>query len=337
MLTGTSLAEAIAITKRLLGVLDELRFISAGRSFAASASIGAALIDGQLSAEDILAQADSACYLAKASGRNGFEIFKNDSREIHTLIREAGWSILIKDALRDRRFELWLQPIRPLRKQIHLYFESLVKMRDREGNLIMPAAFLPAAERFGSMQKLDQLVIENAVALLKMHSRLSLSINLSAKTLNAPGLADFVEESFGPAGVAPSRASFEITETAVIQNLDQARDIILRIRGLGCRFALDDFGCGASSLSYLKDLPVDILKIDGSFIQGIATDPISRALVKSINEIAHVLGKQTVAEYVVNAEVLRVVEDLGIDYAQGYHICAPSPPSAFFPEARGVE
>ncbi len=332
LLNGSSQTDAVEAAQNILSILDDFRFATTGRSFATSASIGACLVDGRLTAEDILAQADSACYLAKAKGRNGLEVFKADSNEIQRLSREEGWSILIKDALKERRFELWLQPIKPLRKKSPIYFESLIRMRDLEGNLIMPAAFLPAAERFGNMLKLDQLVIEKAILLLKSYPRLSLSINLSAKTLNDPSVCDFVEKCFSRYDVTPSRASFEITETAMIQNLTEARELIGRIRGLGCRFALDDFGCGASSLSYLRDLPVDYLKIDGSFIQSIATDPINRALVKSINEIAHVLGKQTVAEYVVNGEVLRVVEDLGIDYAQGYHVCAPAPPAAFFPQ-----
>ena len=337
LLTGSNQSEAVSIAKKLLAILDDFRFVTTVRSFATSASIGMSLIDGQFSAEDVLAQADSACYLAKAKGRNGLELFKADSNDAQRLSREAGWSILIKDALKDDRFELWLQPIKSLRKHSSLYFESLLRMRDREGNLILPAAFLPAAERFGNMQNLDQMVVQKAIDLLKVHSRLSLSINLSAKTLNDPGLPEFVEDRFKAAGVNPSRASFEITETDMIQNLAHARELMLRIRSLGCRFALDDFGCGASSLGYLRDLPVDFLKIDGSFIQSIATDPINRALVKSINEVAHALGKQTVAEYVVNAEVLRVVQELGIDYVQGYHICAPAPPSAFFPQTRGLD
>ena len=336
LLAGASHTEALILAKRLLTLLDEFRFLEQGRHFATSVSIGLAAIDGQFSAEDVLAQADSACYMVKAKGRNGLEVFKSDSSEIQQLSREAGWSIIIKDALRENRFELWLQPIRPLRKQVNLYFEVLIRMRDRDGNLVMPGAFLPAAERFGTIQQIDYFVIERSVALLRNHSRLSLSINLSAKTLNDPGLAEFVEETLTKAGVQASRASFEITETAMIKNLNQARELILKIRGLGCRFALDDFGCGASSLSYLRDLPVDYLKIDGSFIQSIATDPINRALVKSINEVAHVLGKQTVAEYVVNSEVLKVVQELGIDYVQGYHVCAPAPPTAFFPQARGL-
>ena len=183
---------------------------------------------------------------------------------------------------------------------------------------------------------LPELPIQRPFAAIGIQSRLNLAINLSAKTLSDPGLADLVERSFTEAGVAPSRASFEITETAMIRNLTQARELILRIKSFGCRFALDDFGCGSSSLSYLRDLPVDFLKIDGSFIQSIATDPINRALVKSINDVAHVLGKQTVAEYVVNSDVLRVVQELGIDFVQGYHVCAPAPPSAFFPQPRGL-
>jgi len=166
--------------------------------------------------------------------------------------------------------------------------------------------------------------------LLAGHPTLRLSINLSARTLNNEHLPVIVERLITAWRIAPDRVLFEITETAMIQNLAQARQLITAIKQFGCRFALDDFGAGASSMLYLRDLPVDVLKIDGSFIRSLDVDPINRALVKSINEIAHVLGKQTVAEYVVSAAVLQAVKSLGVDYVQGWHVCEPAPPDYFF-------
>jgi EAL domain-containing protein (putative c-di-GMP-specific phosphodiesterase class I) len=242
---------------------------------------------------------------------------------------EADWSIRIKDALKEERMEIWLQPVVPLQSKGDAYYEVLLRMRDSQGNIILPGEFLPAAERFGNMMHLDYFVMGRAIALMGEHPTLSLSINLSAKTVTDPTLPDAIHRLLTEHRVAPGRVSFEITETAMIQNLDYAKELITHIKQLGCRFALDDFGSGASSMLYLRDLPIDCLKIDGSFVRTLDKDPINRALVKSMNEVAHVLGKQTVAEYVVNAEVLKIVKELGVDYAQGWHLCEPSPPRRF--------
>jgi EAL domain-containing protein (putative c-di-GMP-specific phosphodiesterase class I) len=287
-------------------------------------------IDGTVTAEDALSQADSACYYVKTHGRNGLEVFRPDNQAIAQLSTEAGWSIRIKDALRDRRMEMWLQPILPLRGDGKPYFEALVRMREMDGKIVMPGQFLSAAENFGNMQQIDQFALYESMNLLAGHPTLRLSINLSARTLNNEHLPVIVERLLTAWRIAPDRVLFEITETAMIQNLAQARQLITAIKQFGCRFALDDFGAGASSMLYLRDLPVDVLKIDGSFIRSLDVDPINRALVKSINEIAHVLGKQTVAEYVVSAAVLQVVKSLGVDYVQGWHVCEPAPPDHFF-------
>jgi EAL domain-containing protein (putative c-di-GMP-specific phosphodiesterase class I) len=177
----------------------------------------------------------------------------------------------------------------------------------------MPGQFLSAAENFGNMQQIDQFALYESISLLGAHPQLALSINLSARTLNNANLPIIVERLLAASNIAPDRVLFEITETAMIQNLAQARQLVTAIKQLGCRFALDDFGAGASSMLYLRDLPVDVLKIDGSFIRSVDVDPINRALVKSINEIAHILGKQTVAEYVVNGAVLQVLKTIGVD------------------------
>jgi diguanylate cyclase (GGDEF)-like protein/PAS domain S-box-containing protein len=330
LLNGADEAAAAQFARILVQLFDGYRFKEGGKTFCCTASIGLARIDGGVTAEDALSQADSACYYVKTHGRNGHEVFRPDNQAIAQLSTEAGWSIRIKDALRDRRMEMWLQPILPLRPDGRAYFEALVRLRDPDGKIIMPGQFLSAAENFGNMQQIDQFALYESMSLLGAHPKLSLSINLSARTLNNPNLPVIVERLLAASNIAPERVLFEITETAMIQNLAQARQLITAIKQLGCRFALDDFGAGASSMLYLRDLPVDVLKIDGSFIRSVDVDPINRALVKSINEIAHILGKQTVAEYVVSAAVLQVLKTIGVDYVQGWHVCEPAPPEHFF-------
>ena len=330
LLNGADEAVATQFARLLVQTFDGYRFKEGGKTFCCTASVGLSRIDGTVTAEDALSQADSACYHVKTLGRNGYEIFRPDNQAIARLSSEAGWSIRIKDALRDRRMEMWLQPILPLRADGRAYFEALVRLRDPDGKIITPGQFLSAAENFGNMQQIDQFALYESVNLMAAHPQLALSINLSARTLNNAQLPIIVERLLSASNIAPDRVLFEITETAMIQNLTQARQLITAIKQLGCRFALDDFGVGASSMLYLRDLPVDVLKIDGSFIRSVDADPINRALVKSINEIAHILGKQTVAEYVVSAAVLQVVKGLGVDYVQGWHVCEPAPPEHFF-------
>lgn len=329
-------SRAVRFAEELVRQLDEYRHIEQDKCFSANASIGVTVIDETMSGDDALAQADAACYRVKLMGRNGYAIYRSNDAELQQQRADANWSVVVKEALREERFELWLQPIRPLKGHADPVFEVLLRLRDRDGQIIMPQAVIPVAERFGMMQQLDHQVLRKSVELLRRHFKLQLSINLSGKTLCDPHLPETLEKLFRSQGVNPTRASFEITETAMIQNLARTREIILRIKKLGCRFALDDFGSGASSLSYLRDLPVDLLKIDGSFIKNLENDRINRALVKSINEVARTLGKQTVAEYVCSAAVLQAVQELGIDYAQGFHICPPSPPSTFFTKQRGL-
>lgn len=326
--------EALQIARNLVSKLDDYRFVDHGRTYSTSASIGLASVDPNLTAEEIFARADATCYLVKSKGRNDCELYREDNSQIQALDTQANWSIRIKDALRDHRIEIWLQPILPLKGQMTPYFEVLIRMRDLNGQIIFPGEFLPAAEHFGNMQQLDQCVIRESFQLLGRNPHLRLSVNLSAKTITDPALPAFIHDLLQSHHVPAGNVSFEITETAMIQNIENARALISEIKEFGCRFALDDFGSGASSMMYLRDLPIDYLKIDGSFIRNIATDPINRALVKSMNEVAHIVGKQTVAEYVTDENVLKVVQELGIDYAQGWYVCEPAPPEKFLTAER---
>lgn len=329
LLQNISEEEAVHVSKRLVKILDDYRFMEGGRSYSTSASIGLAALDPTLTAEEIFARADATCYLVKSKGRNDCELYREDNKQIQELNTQANWSIRIKDALRDNRIEIWLQPILPLKGQMMPYFEVLIRMRDLNGQIVYPGEFLAAAEHFGNMQQLDQCVIRESFQLLTRQPHLRLSINLSAKTITDPALPGYISQMLELSKVPARNVSFEITETAMIQNLADARALIAEIKDFGCRFALDDFGSGASSMMYLRDLPIDYLKIDGSFIKNLATDPINRALVKSMNDVAHIVGKQTVAEYVTDAKVLKVVQELGIDYAQGWYVAQPAPPEQF--------
>jgi EAL domain-containing protein (putative c-di-GMP-specific phosphodiesterase class I) len=207
-------------------------------------------------------------------------------------------------------------------------------MVDEEGGLVPPGAFVPAAERYGIMPSIDRWVVRNVIQWLSMQQRhldgLSFcSINLSAPTLSDPEFPHFIKDLIESSGVPPEKLCFEITETSVISNFNQALKLISALKEKNCLFALDDFGSGMSSFGYLKNLPVDFLKIEGSFVREIVSDDTSMALVRSINDIGHVMGKKTIAEFVEDDAVLARVEQLGIDYAQGYGICKPMPIDEF--------
>ena len=206
-------------------------------------------------------------------------------------------------------------------------YEILIRMRDDDGGLIMPSGFLSAAERFGLITEIDAWVIEHAVQHLAYRRRggddVSYAINLSGHSLTAPKIAEIIPKMLTETGLTPSALTFEITETAAIADMSLAAAFLSKLRTLGCRTALDDFGVGMSSFAYLRDLPVDSVKIDGRFVKKIATSPIDQAMVRAMNDIAHALGKKTVAEFVENEEIFQRLIELGVDYSQGYHLGKP--------------
>ncbi len=316
-------AQAETVARKILRVCDEFRHHEAGQAFTTSASIGVAAVDASLSADEVLARADCACNLAKTKGRNRMEVFHPDDTELARLSRETTLGPVIKDALREDRFELWLQPIVPLRASGPPCFEVLLRMRDVAGKLIMPDAFIGAAERLGCMPQIDQWVTRHAIAFLRTCTGVRLQVNLSAKSLNESQLSVFIQEEVKIAGVNPAQLVFEVTETAMIVNLAQARQFLHQIRNLGFKTALDDFGSGFTSLSYLRELPVDIIKIDGAFIHNLDSDRVNQALVRSMNDVAHLLGKETIAEYVESSAIWQLLRDMGVDYAQGWHTGRP--------------
>lgn len=317
--------KALTYAHRLAKDLAESEFLENGESYSCSASIGLARIDAASESEEVLANALAAGYQVKQAGGNGVEVSRADQQSLARLAEDAVWFEKVKSALKQDRLEVMYHPVLPLDESRPGGFEALVRLRDEEGRLVSPDRFVPAAERFGLLHRIDHAVLYQVVGHMRDHPGLRASVNLCARTLTGERLPAIVTELLGSSGVDPRRICFEITETTMIQNLDQARKNMLALQEIGCRFALDDFGKGVSSLGYLRDLPVDIIKIDGKFIQNIDTDGVNQAMVKSINEIAHALGKKTVAEYVSNAAIFRRVSEIGVDYVQGWHICEPAP------------
>lgn len=317
-----------------------------------TASIGVAVIDRHVhSLSEAMANADIACHIAKNKGRNQVHVYTRDSDQRASMDVELNWSARIEEALRDDLFTLHFQPVLQL-SQIDLanlpatdgelwmrhlasprprrvYYEVLLRMRTAGGELVAPDAFLPTAERYNMMLDIDRWVINAALRELREHQLrhpqhpMGVSINLSAQSLGANGIGRYVMDKLVEYNADPNLVTFEITETKAVTNLDAARELISQLRGLGCRFALDDFGCGFSSFTHLKHLDVDFLKIDGSFIQGLLEDPVDRAVIAAINNIAHSVGKRTVAEYVDRPDVLAALQACGVDFVQGYYIGRP--------------
>ncbi|NKN32684.1 EAL domain-containing protein [Marichromatium bheemlicum] len=325
-------AGAIRVAEALCKAVGDFHFIWDDKRFRLGVSIGLVGIDADNAGLDaLLSAADSACYAAKDAGRNRIHLYTADDTELARRHGEMQWVSQINLAFEQARFGLAFQPIVPVNGGgAGAHYELLLRMYDAEGATVMPGAFLPAAERYHLIGRLDEWVVETALAWLTEHpghvEGLELcSINLSGHSLgDTPLLERLGARLRGHQGIA-AKLCFEITETAAISNMTNAVEFIASLRTLGCRFALDDFGSGLSSFAYLKNLPVDFLKIDGMFIKDIAVNPITRTMVRSINEVGQAMGMRTVAEFVEGDETLAVLRDLGVDYAQGYGIGRPRP------------
>ncbi len=327
-----NLDEAKNVAETLRIAVQDFRFVFDGKSFNLGVSIGLVPVDASsASIADVLSAADGACYTAKEKGRNRIHVFRHDDSELKRRHTEMRWVVEIQRAIEEKRMSLWYQPIVPVGGSAkHGHYELLLRMIDERGKVVPPGAFLPAAERYDLAGKVDRWVVETAFQWLVNHPRelkspTVCSINLSGRSLEDDAFLQFVAQSLKRFHIPPRKICFEVTETAAVANLGSAMNFISTLRKQGCFFALDDFGTGLSSFGYLKSLPVDFLKIDGMFVRDITSNPIDRAMVRSVNEIGHVMGKKTIAEFVENDEILDVLRRIGVDYAQGYGIGRPRP------------
>ncbi|MCP5161631.1 MAG: EAL domain-containing protein [Hahellaceae bacterium] len=331
LLQDISQDAAFAIAKRIGQEIRDHRFIWNGSPFSISASIGMIAVHAGLStASDLLSSVDIACHAAKEKGRDGIQWYSRNDAELNYRRNEMQWASRIKKALENDSFVLFSQPMQTLKSSLEgLHQEFLIRLND-EGDLVPPGAFIPAAERYNLMPLIDRWVIHNIFKYLSATGRGQLSegtyfINLSGNSLSDSSFFEDIYQLAKQYEVIPNRICFEITETAAIANLADAVEFIEDIRSKGFKFALDDFGVGMSSFSYLKTIPVDYLKIDGSFVKNLLRDPIDRGIVEACNGIAHAAKLKTIAEFVENDETLQALKFIGVDYAQGFGIAKPGP------------
>ncbi|MFV3016134.1 putative bifunctional diguanylate cyclase/phosphodiesterase, partial [Pseudomonas sp. KHB2.9] len=326
-----SVAEKIA--ESLRHTVQNLHFVWKGRPFMTTVSIGLVHISQvPTTLETSLRAADMACYMAKEKGRNRVQVYHADDSELSLRFGEMAWVQRLHMALEENRFCLYSQEIAPLghTDADNGHIEILLRLHDEAGRIILPDSFIPAAERYGLMSSLDRWVVDNVFNLIArcMHERpgrpmAMCAINLSGITIGDDAFLGFLREKFAAYSVPPEMICFEITETCAIANLGSAIRFINELKALGCHFSLDDFCAGMSSFAYLKHLPVDFLKIDGSFVKDMLDDPINRAMVEVINHIGHVMGKRTIAEFVETPHIEQALLEIGVDYAQGYVIERP--------------
>lgn len=311
------------IANDLRRAIKEFRFAWEDKSFEIGVSVGVVAINERSeSVSGLLSAADVACYVAKDLGRNRVHVYRESDIELARRQGEMRWISRINHALDAGRLELYYQEIVPLGSSSDQtrHVEILIRMLEESGDLIPPNAFIPAAERYGLMPTLDRWVVKTLFTWLNAggFDGLVCSINLSGTSLSDDSFLDFIREQFEAFGVSPGSICFEITETAAVADLATASAFIKELRAVGCSFSLDDFGSGLSSFGYLRNLPVDFLKIDGSFVRDLAVDPVDYAMVESIHSIGHVMGKKTIAEFVENEAIRKGLEDIGVDFAQGY-------------------
>jgi diguanylate cyclase (GGDEF)-like protein/PAS domain S-box-containing protein len=336
-------AEKIRIT------FENYTFKNDNRDYQINGSIGVALIDMETpSAGSALSNADLACHIAKGKGRNQTHVYHQHTEDKIAMDLDLGWSIRLHNALENNEFALYYQPIvaldtinndylpdKPGALWSHIlsqpnhdvFYEVLIRLKIPNDKLIMPNEFLPTAERFNLMQRIDTWVVKEALAQLAMNHRsgnmIKLSLNLSGQSIDDLEILKLLQEGINQHSLLPSDILLEITESCAINKLEAAHHFINAMKELGCYFALDDFGSGYSSFSHLKNLAVDVVKIDGQFVRNITKNPMDLAIVKSVVNIANSQGKKTIAEFVENAESLRLLKQAGVDYAQGFYISPP--------------
>lgn len=333
LLRDTALDAGRAHAERIARTLAATSLLWEGRHFSLTCSVGLVQMDAETpSVAWLLRAADTACHLAKEGGRNQVRVYAESDQEIARRHDEMAWANRVRAAIAEGRLRFYAQRIEPLRPQraAGLQYEVLVRMIDVEGNLCLPGRFLPAVERFGQAAALDAMVIAGVLELLAAQpahlERTELChVNVSAQSAVSTRFRQQVLALLDASPVPARKLCFELTETASIAAFDEVKAFIAALRARGCQVALDDFGSGLSSFAYLKAFDVDILKIDGSFVRNMAKDVLDLAVVQSITEVAHTLGKRVIAEWAESDDVLRRLREIGVDAAQGYCLHQPCP------------
>ncbi|RMQ75809.1 Sensory box/GGDEF domain/EAL domain protein [Pseudomonas syringae pv. tomato] len=334
LLVDCTTSTAHDIAEALREIVQGLHFMWKGRPFMTTVSIGLVhLGDTPATLEGSLSAADMACYMAKEKGRNRVQVYSVDDLTLSMRFGEMAWIQRLHMAMDENRFCLYAQEIASIKDQGNevRHIEILLRLRDESGRMVVPDNFIPAAERYGLMTTLDRWVVQNVfkvIAQCQSDDRHQVpqalcAINLSGSSIGDDTFLEYLKQQFKTFAVAPEMICFEITETSAIADLDSAIRFINELKALGCQFSLDDFCSGMSSFAYLKHLPVDFLKIDGSFVKDMLDNPINKAMVEVINNIGHVMGKRTIAEYVETSQVESALQEMGVDFAQGYLIARP--------------
>ena len=332
LLRNCSLEIARTIADKIRLAVEEFRFFWGEQVFSIGVSIGVVKIDRRTADRAVvMSNADAACYMAKEQGRNRVNVHDADDVEIEQRRGEMQWTSRLQQALDHDFFELYYQPIVNIQdpNDTSLHLEILLRLRDADDGVVPPGAFLPAAERYGMLASIDRWVVANVVRWLGEHHALMprgrVAINIAGETLSDRNFLGYVQDALAAHRVPANCIVFEITESSAIKNLQHANQFIQTLKADGCLFSLDDFGSGLSSFAYLKNLPVDYLKIDGSFVRDILNDPVDEAMVSAISQVAHSLKKRTIGEFVENDLIRKRLQKLGINYAQGYGIARPEP------------
>ncbi|MBN2618535.1 MAG: EAL domain-containing protein [Spirochaetales bacterium] len=333
LLKNATVIETKHFTKKIKRAITSQDFIWGDKEFPISCSFGIVTIDKDTKDHySLFAAADDACGIAKERGGGKIEIYSDIAAEYNKRRGEMLWIHKLKDAINNKQFKLYYQEIKSLKKEDVIKIEILVRIDDGNGNIVSPLDFIPPAEIYGIMPKIDKIVIEQSILTCKkildnkkIKDKFLFSVNISGTSIPDKSLPGFITSMFQKYKVPPTLFCFEITETSVIKNLSIASDFIKSLKMIGCTFSLDDFGSGFSNFTYLRNLDVDYLKIDGSFIKDIVKDPISRAMVESINSIGHTMKMKTIAEFVENNEVLDELIEIGVDYFQGFVFSKPTP------------
>ncbi len=329
---GNTFADIIRLAEELRTLVQDFNFVYAEQTFKVSLSVGVTPIDGETQdIQTLLADVDSACYVAKQSGRNRVHVTQENDAEVVKYRSDIAGIQSIRQALAEERLSLYFQPIFNIEeKSVSMaHCEILLRIRSESGEVYSPAKFIPIAEKYNIMSEIDQWVFNHVVEWLLAHQNEyhvpRLLVNLSGLSFLDENFNNHIVERLQRGDIDASLIAFEITETAAVDNFEKVRGFIDRVRALGCTLALDDFGSGFSTFAYLKQLPIDFLKIDGSLVRNIANDNIDHEMVRAINQIGQTVGAKTIAEFVENDEILMQLRDMGVDYAQGYGLRMPSP------------